>query len=89
VNLNIFFVKFQELKSNLQKTGYSHQWKLIKQKDIISNSKEESSNHVDFYDKIAKQTTKPLVKLMLHISQNYVLIQSIVSKYRFDYTLKK
>lgn len=84
-----FFIKPQELKTNLQKNGYSHQWKLIKQKDITNNSKEEPSNHVDFYDKITKQTTKPLVRIVLHISHNYVLIRSIVSKHRFDYTLEK
>ncbi|KAI8640505.1 hypothetical protein BD408DRAFT_419625 [Parasitella parasitica] len=49
----------KELKTKLQKNGYAHQWKLIKQKDI-TNSKIESTSHEDFHDKITKQTTKPL-----------------------------
>ncbi|CEP11512.1 hypothetical protein [Parasitella parasitica] len=48
----------KELKTKLQKNGYAHQWKLIKQKDITS-SKIEFRNQEDFHDKITRQTAKP------------------------------
>ncbi|KAL7308153.1 hypothetical protein PS15m_012042 [Mucor circinelloides] len=50
----------KELKSRLLTNGYCHQWKLIKQKEIISNPQQESNQQGDFYDKITKQTTQPL-----------------------------
>ncbi|KAG1108731.1 hypothetical protein G6F42_015884 [Rhizopus arrhizus] len=50
----------KELKSKLLTNGYCHQWKLIKQKEIISNPQQDSNQQGDFYDRITKQTTQPL-----------------------------
>ncbi|KAI8081898.1 uncharacterized protein B0P05DRAFT_538523 [Gilbertella persicaria] len=51
----------KELKTKLQKMeeGYPHQWKLIKE-TYIPEPKEEINHSLEFYDKITRQTTKPL-----------------------------
>ncbi|CAO3616119.1 unnamed protein product [Mucor fragilis] len=49
----------KELKSQLLTNGYCHQWKLIKQKEIINAPRQDYNQQGDFYDKITTQTTQP------------------------------
>jgi hypothetical protein len=60
----IFFS--QKLKANLQQHhGYSYNWKLIKEKELLSTTnKRRDEFYVDFFDRITKQTTKSMVKMI-------------------------